>query len=64
MVYPILDAIIASFSLIIIRDKDIFFSCPIKIEALSIIFPVFRLISAKAVDRFSAVCFVSARSRV
>jgi hypothetical protein len=64
MVYLIFGAIAASFSLIIIKDRDISFSCPARIEALSIVFLVFRLIPVKAVDRFSAVYSASARSRV
>jgi hypothetical protein len=62
MVYSLFGAIITSFSLAIIRDSDVFFSCPAKIEALSIVFPVSTFSSAKAVDRFSAVFSASARS--
>jgi intracellular septation protein A len=64
MVYLTLSAIAVFFSLTIIRDKDTFFNCPVKIEILFIVFSAFRLIPAKAVDRFSAVCSASARSRV
>jgi hypothetical protein len=61
MVYLILGVIAASSSLAIIKDRDIFFSCFVRIEAFFVIFPAFRLILAKAVDRFSAVCLVSAK---
>jgi hypothetical protein len=64
MVYLILSAIAASFSLIIIRDRDISFNCPAKIETFSIAFSVFMLTPAKAVDRFFAVLSASVRSRV
>jgi hypothetical protein len=50
-----LNIIIASSSLTITSDKNISSSCPAKIEALFIAFPVFRLSLAKAVDRFFAV---------
>jgi hypothetical protein len=64
MIYLIFDIIAASFFLAIIKDRDAFSSCPARIKAFSIVFPAFRLIPAKAVNRFSAVYFVSARSRV
>jgi hypothetical protein len=64
MVYLILGAIIASFFLIITRDKDTFSSYPIRIETLSVAFSVFRLISARAVDRFSAVYSASVKSLI
>lgn len=64
MVYPIFNVIVTSFSLIIIKDRDTFFSCPAKIETLFIVFLTFKFIPAKAVDRFSAVCSVFAKSRV
>jgi hypothetical protein len=38
-----------------IKNKDIFFSCPAKIEAFSVAFPASTLSPAKAADRFSAV---------
>jgi uncharacterized membrane protein YjjP (DUF1212 family) len=63
-VYLILGAIIVSFSLTIIRDRDIFSNCSAKIEALSVVFLVFRLIFIKAVVRFSAVYLASVKSRV
>jgi hypothetical protein len=62
MVYPIFGAITASFFLAIIRDKDTFSSYPARIEALFIVFLVFIFISAKAVDRFSAVFSAFAKS--
>jgi hypothetical protein len=55
---------IAFFSLAIIRDRNIFSSCPISIEALSDTFLAFRLIFAKAVDKFLAVFSASARSLI
>jgi hypothetical protein len=62
MIYLTLGAIVASFSLITIRDRDISSSCFTSIKALSVVSPAFRLILAKAVDRFSAVFSVSAKS--
>jgi hypothetical protein len=44
--------IIASFFLAIIRDNDVFFSCPANIEIFFIAFSVFMLNPVKAVDRF------------
>jgi hypothetical protein len=64
MVYLILGAIAAFSSLVIIKDKDAFSNCLIKIKALSIAFPVFKLIPVRTVDKFSAVCSASARFRV
>jgi hypothetical protein len=61
MIYLIFDIIAASSSLAITRDKDAFFSCPARIETLFVVFPVFMLISVKAVDRFSAVLSASAK---
>ena len=60
--YLFFGAIIASFSLIIIRDSDVSFSCPAKIEALSITFPASTLNPARAIDRFFAVLSASAKS--
>jgi hypothetical protein len=48
-------AFIVSFSLGIIRDKDIFFSCSARIEVLFIIFLVSTFSPVRAVDRFFAV---------
>jgi hypothetical protein len=62
MVHSFLSAIIAFSSLAITSDKDAFFSCFASIEAFSIVFPVFRLILAKAVDRFSVVFSAFAKS--
>jgi hypothetical protein len=64
MIHLILGISVASFSLAIIRNKDAFFSCPAKIKAFFVAFPASRLIPARAVDRFSAVCLASARSRI
>ena len=64
MIYLTLSIIIASSFLIIIRDRDIFSSYSARIEVLSIIFLAFRFIPVKAIDRFSAVYSVSARSRI
>jgi hypothetical protein len=62
MVYLIFNIITAFSFLVIIRDKDIFSSYLAKIETLFIVFPVFMLILVKAVDRFSAVFSVFAKS--
>jgi hypothetical protein len=64
MVHLIFNAITVSSFLIIIRDKNTFFNCPVKIEILSVVFSASMLIPAKAVNRFFAVLSVSARSRV
>jgi hypothetical protein len=57
-----LDVIAASSSLTIIKDRDISFNYPIRIEAFFIAFPAFMLIPVKAVNRFSAVLSISAKS--
>jgi len=62
MVHLTLGTIIASFFLVIIKNRNVFFSCPAKIEVLFIVFPVFMLNLAKAVDRFFAVLSASAKS--
>jgi hypothetical protein len=62
MVYLTLNIIVASSSLAIIKNSDVSSNCPAKIEALSVVFSAFRLIPARAVDRFSAVYSVSAKS--
>jgi hypothetical protein len=62
MIYPIFNVIITSSSLAIIKDRDIFFNYPAKIEILSVTFPAFILNLAKAIDRFSAVCLTFIRS--
>jgi hypothetical protein len=64
MVYLIFSALTIFSSLVIIRNRDIFFNCPARIETFSIAFSASRLAPVKAVDRFSAVYSVSARSRV
>ena len=55
-------AIITSFSLTITRDKDVFFSCPAKIEVFSVVFSVSMLIPARAIDRFFTVLSAFAKS--
>jgi hypothetical protein len=62
IIYPILNAIAASCSLIIIKNRDISFNCSANIEALSITFPAFMLNPARAIDRFSAVYSAFTRS--
>jgi hypothetical protein len=62
MIYSFFGALITSFSLDIIRDKNVFFSCSVRIEILSIISSVSTLSPIKAVDRFFAVFSVSAKS--
>jgi hypothetical protein len=62
MVYLIFNIIAASSSLIIIKDRNIFFNCPAKIETLSIVSPVFILNSTKAVDRFFVVLSIFVKS--
>jgi hypothetical protein len=64
MVYLTFGVIAISSSLIITRDKDAFFSYPARIEALSVAFPAFRLIPARAIDRFFAVLSASAKSLI
>jgi hypothetical protein len=61
-VYLTFNIIVASSFLTIIRNRDTFSSCPVSIKALSVVFPTFRLILVKIVDRFSAVLSVSAKS--
>jgi hypothetical protein len=61
IVYLFLNAIITFFSLAIIKDKDIFFSCPARIEALSVVSLVFIFNSARAVDRFFTVLSASVK---
>jgi hypothetical protein len=61
-VHSLLGAIIALSSPVIARDKDIFFSCPARIEALSVAFSVSMLNPAKTIDRFSAVLSAFAKS--
>jgi hypothetical protein len=62
MIYLIFGTIAASSSLTIIKDKDISFSYPAKIEAFSVVSPISILILAKAIDRFFAVFSASAKS--
>ena len=62
MIHSFFGAITVSSFLAITRNSDTFFNCPAKIEALFIASPAFTLSPARAVDRFSAVYSVSARS--
>jgi hypothetical protein len=64
MVHLTFNTITTSSSLAIIRDRNTFSNYSAKIEALFVAFLASRLIPAKAVDRFSAVYSISARSRV
>jgi hypothetical protein len=64
MVHPTLGIIAVSFSLAIIRDRNIFFSYSAKIEALSVAFSAFRLTLVKTIDKFSAVFSASAKSLI
>jgi hypothetical protein len=64
MVYLTFNTIIASFSLIITRDRDVFFSCPIKIKAFFVVFSAFIFIPVRAVDRFFTVFSAFAKSLV
>jgi hypothetical protein len=61
-VHSFFNAIAASSSLIIIRDNDVSSSCPARIEALSVAFPVLTFSPARAIDRFFAVFSASAKS--
>jgi hypothetical protein len=51
-----------SFSLAITRDSDTSSSCPARIEAFSVVFPISTLSPVRIVDRFSAVLSASAKS--
>jgi hypothetical protein len=62
MTYPIFNAMIAFSSLTITKDRNIFSSCPARIETLSIVSPASMLNPAKAINRFFAVRSASARS--
>jgi hypothetical protein len=64
MVYLTLNAIITSFSLAITKDRDVFSSYLAKIKALFIAFPASKFIFTRAVDKFSAVCSASTKSRI
>jgi hypothetical protein len=64
MVYPTLSIIAVSSSLAITKNRDVSFNCPAKIDAFSVVFPVFRLTPVKAVDRFSAVYSALTNSHV
>jgi hypothetical protein len=60
--HPTLNAITASSSLTITKNKNAFSNYPAKIETLSVVSPTSKLTSAKAIDRFSAVLSASAKS--
>jgi hypothetical protein len=62
MVYPTFNTIATSSSLAIIKNRDIFFNCPVRIEIFFITFLAFMLSSVRIIDRFSAVYSVSTRS--
>jgi hypothetical protein len=62
MMHSFFSIIITFFSLAIIRDRNIFSSCPAKIEALFIAFSASTLNPARTVDRFFAVFSASAKS--
>jgi hypothetical protein len=62
MVHLTFGVIAASFSLAIIKDRDVFFNYPARIEALSVAFPISMLNLARAVDRFFAVLSASVKS--
>jgi hypothetical protein len=62
MIYLIFSAIAASSSLTITRNKDASSSYLAKIETLSIASLAFMLTLIKAIDRFSAVLSISAKS--
>jgi hypothetical protein len=55
MVHSFFGVTVIPFFLIIIRDSDISFNCPARIEALFIAFSVSIFSPAKAVDRFSVI---------
>jgi hypothetical protein len=59
--HPILSIITAFFFLAITKNKDASSNYPARIETLSVASPAFIFISARAVDRFSAVLSASAR---
>jgi hypothetical protein len=62
MMYPIFNVIATSSSLIITKNRDTFFSYLARIETLSVAFPAFKLTPARAVNRFSAVLSIFAKS--
>jgi hypothetical protein len=62
--YLLFDALITSFSLSIIRDKNTFFSYLIKIETLFITFSVSTFNSTKITDKFSVVFSVFVKSLI
>jgi hypothetical protein len=55
IIYSFFGVITAFSFLIIIRDKDTFFSCPARIEVLFVTFPALTFSSVRAIDRFFAV---------
>jgi hypothetical protein len=62
MVYSLFSAIIAFFFPAIAKDKDIFFSYLVSIEALSVVSPALMFNPARIVNRFSAVFSAFAKS--
>jgi hypothetical protein len=62
IIYSFFSVITASSSLVIIRDKDVFSSCPARIEAFSVTSPVSTLNPARAVDSFFVILSASAKS--
>jgi hypothetical protein len=61
-VHSFLNIIIASSFLIITRNSDAFFSYSVKIEILSVAFSASIFSPARAIDRFSAVLSIFAKS--
>ena len=55
MVYSLLNALVISFFFNNIKEKDAFFSCPAKIEALSVISLASTFSPVRAADRFFAI---------
>jgi hypothetical protein len=62
MVYLFFNIITVFFFLAIIRDSDVFFNCPVRIEVLFVVFSVSTLNPARAIDKFFAVFSASAKS--
>ena len=64
MIYLIFNVIAASSFLIIIKDRNAFFSYLARIETFSVVFSIFMLNLIRAVDKFFAVFSVSAKSLI
>jgi hypothetical protein len=62
MVYSFFSVTVIPFFLAIIRDNDISFNYPVRIEILSITFLVSTLNPAKTIDKFFTVLSASAKS--